>query len=94
MDKIGIITYHYAYNYGALLQAYALQTKLDMLGYEAEIINFRPSAIVDDYQESRISGENRAKLYRIIKRNRTHQGLIHIAVMDPQTRLIPLHLLG
>ena len=68
MVKIGIITYHCAYNYGAVLQAYALQTKLDMLGYEAEIINFKPSAIVDGYQESRISGGNRAKLYKIIKR--------------------------
>ena len=68
MGKIGIITYHCAYNYGAVLQAYALQTKLDILGYEAEFINFRSSAIVDGYKESRISGGKRAKLYKIIKR--------------------------
>ena len=68
MVKIGIITYHCAYNYGAVLQAYALQKKLGMLGYEAEIINFRTSTIVDDYKESKISGDIRAKLYRIIKR--------------------------
>lgn len=67
MIKIGIITYHCAYNYGAVLQAYALQTKLKALGYDVEIINFRPSAIVDGYKESRISGGKRAKLYRIIK---------------------------
>lgn len=28
MSKIGILTYHSGYNYGACLQAYALQTTL------------------------------------------------------------------
>lgn len=73
MVKIGIVTYHCAYNYGAVLQAYALQAKLEMLGYEAEIINFRSRAIIDGYEESRISGGKRAKLYRIIKQKQ----LIH-----------------
>ncbi|MBZ9609337.1 polysaccharide pyruvyl transferase family protein [Clostridium estertheticum] len=68
MVKIGIITYHCAYNYGAVLQAYALQTKLNILGYESEIINFRSSSIVDNYKESKISGGKRAKVYKIIKR--------------------------
>ena len=41
MKKIGIITFHAAFNSGSMLQAYALQTFLQKLGYEAEIINFR-----------------------------------------------------
>ena len=40
--KIGIITFHWATNYGAILQAYALQTYLTELGSEVEIINYRP----------------------------------------------------
>lgn len=40
--KIGIITYSSAHNNGALLQTYALQTYLEKIGYEVEIINYRP----------------------------------------------------
>ncbi len=38
--KTGIITFHNALNYGAVLQAYALQTTLESLGCESEIINY------------------------------------------------------
>ncbi|MDO5406084.1 MAG: polysaccharide pyruvyl transferase family protein [Eubacteriales bacterium] len=41
MNKIGIITYHAAYNYGSALQAYATQCAVEKLGYKAEIINYR-----------------------------------------------------
>ncbi len=42
--KIGIITYHAAHNYGAMLQAYALQQALKLeCGYESKIINYRPT---------------------------------------------------
>ena len=39
--KIGILTFHFAHNYGAMLQAYALSTKLRNMGYNAEIIDYR-----------------------------------------------------
>ena len=39
--KIGILTFHFAHNYGAMLQAYALSTKLRNMGYDAEIIDYR-----------------------------------------------------
>ncbi len=43
MKRIGILTFHYADNYGAVLQAYALQKTLNTFeGYEAEIINYVP----------------------------------------------------
>lgn len=39
--KIGIITFHASFNYGSMLQAWALQTFLTKLGHDVEIINFR-----------------------------------------------------
>lgn len=39
--KIGILTYHFAINYGAVLQCYALQQTLHEMGYDdVEIINY------------------------------------------------------
>lgn len=41
--KIGIITFHWATNYGAILQAYALQNFLQQRNHEVQIINYRPN---------------------------------------------------
>ena len=38
--KIGIITVQKSRNFGANLQAYALQKKLELMGYDAEIIDY------------------------------------------------------
>lgn len=46
MSKIGILTYHSGFNYGACLQAFALQTTLKKLGYYSEIINFETERFV------------------------------------------------
>ncbi len=37
-NKIGVITHPTINNYGGILQAYALQTVLNRLGYESEVI--------------------------------------------------------
>lgn len=43
MKKIGILTFHYADNHGAVLQAYALRKVINSFtGYHAEIINYVP----------------------------------------------------
>lgn len=43
MKKVGIITFHYLDNYGAVLQTYALQEAINKIpGYAAEIINYIP----------------------------------------------------
>ena len=39
--KIGIVTYVKCDNYGAELQAYALQWKLNQMGYDAELIDLQ-----------------------------------------------------
>ncbi len=38
--KIGILTFHNAYNYGAVLQAYATQEFVRSLGHEVEVIDY------------------------------------------------------
>lgn len=40
--KIGILTYHRAENYGALLQAYATMTYLRSLGHEVSFVDYWP----------------------------------------------------
>lgn len=48
--KIGIITYHRAYNYGAYLQAYALCSRLDLESdIDAEIIDFQMEKEIHKY---------------------------------------------
>ena len=39
--KVGIITEHNVLNYGSVLQAYALQRKIELLGYDSEIIDYQ-----------------------------------------------------
>lgn len=39
-EKVGILTFHSALNYGAVLQAYALKETCDELGYETHIIDY------------------------------------------------------
>lgn len=40
--KIGILTFHWATNYGAVLQSFALQTYLVSIGHEVKIIDYKP----------------------------------------------------
>ena len=57
--KIGILTFHRALSYGAMLQAYALQTKLSALEIENEIIDYTCKYMVKHYQ----------RLFRPVKAN-------------------------
>ena len=41
ISKIALITYHSAYNFGSVLQAYATQQALRLIGYNTDIINYR-----------------------------------------------------
>ena len=47
--KIGIITFHRADNYGAVLQCYALQEVIRQWGHEVEVIDYRNSHIESAY---------------------------------------------
>ena len=43
--KIGILNFHRALNYGAVLQCYGLQETLTALGHEVSVIDYRPKII-------------------------------------------------
>lgn len=47
--KVGIFTFHCAHNYGAVLQAYALQEFLCSKGFEAYIIDYCPPYLIRPY---------------------------------------------
>lgn len=47
--KIGILTYHRAHNYGAMLQAYALQQFLQSKGHQVDFIDYWPKEHADEY---------------------------------------------
>lgn len=48
--KIGILTYHYAYNYGAILQAVALSDFLTNIGHDVFFIDYKNSNISRIYK--------------------------------------------
>lgn len=41
--RIGIITFHWANNYGAVIQSYASRRYLETLGHEVQILNYSPT---------------------------------------------------
>lgn len=54
--KFGIVTFHHALSYGAVLQTYALQNFLFNIGIDNEVVNYRCKFI-----------EDRAKVFKYIK---------------------------
>ena len=48
--KIGILTFHCAINYGAVLQAYGLQETLKSMGHEVYVIDYRPEYLIKPYR--------------------------------------------
>ena len=66
MKKVGIITFHAAYNYGSMLQAYALQQVILSMGYDCEIINFRSPAQKRQYKPIFVVGSFYGRCVRFI----------------------------
>ncbi len=56
--KIGILTFHCAHNYGAVLQCFALQKTLAAMGHDVEVIDYRPEFLL---APSRIFSFNRRR---------------------------------
>lgn len=65
MKKIGIITFQRAHNYGAILQAYALQNVLSK-NYDTEIIDYRNNQIENEYKILRICNKSLKLLIKSI----------------------------
>lgn len=49
--KIGILTFHCAHNYGAVLQCYALQQYLKGCDHEVSVIDYRPKYLLRGYEK-------------------------------------------
>jgi len=47
--KVGIINFHFAHNFGAVLECMALQTYIESLGHEVVVIDYRPEYMVQSY---------------------------------------------
>ena len=79
MLRAAIMTFHGSHNFGSVFQAYALKRKVAQLGFEAEIINFRPIAQIDKYSlVPRMYGTKTAikslmKATKLGKISRSHQ---------------------
>lgn len=48
--RIGILTFHCAHNYGAVLQCYALQETLKAMGHNVKVIDYRPNFLLTPYK--------------------------------------------
>lgn len=66
--KVGILTFHYGYNFGGVLQAYALQQYLASLNYRVEIINYVPK----DYNITLFYGISKREPFKAIKKMIAH----------------------
>jgi len=54
MKNVGIIAYHYAVNFGAVMQVYALRRTIkELTGYEVQIINYKPSGFQNKDEDIR-----------------------------------------
>ena len=47
--KIGILTFHWATNYGDILQCFALQTFLESFGHQVKVVNYKPAYYDDTF---------------------------------------------
>ena len=57
MKKIGVFTFHRAHNYGALLQAFALQQFLN-IDYECYMVDYINNSVYDNYKIMKPIGKN------------------------------------
>ena len=66
-EKVGILTFHSALNYGAVLQAYALKKMCDELGYETHIIDYAYKGIDEAVAPVRRFLASKNKKRRLLK---------------------------
>lgn len=62
MKKIGILTFHDTLNYGASLQCYALQHKLELMGANVDVIDYKCPQFEKEYSPFFVSHNNLRKL--------------------------------
>ncbi len=70
--KVGILTFHEANNYGAVLQAYALQETIAGFDIDTEIINYVQPYIIYRYKPVRVDKTNVAAFFKSILSTALH----------------------
>lgn len=74
--KIGTLTYHDTTNYGAVLQAFALQKKIEEIGFDCEIIDYKCKAITERYEiKSPFKSSNIKQFVKRILTNKNNKAL-------------------
>ena len=58
--KIGILTFHCAANFGAVLQTLALQEVLRRMGHEAYVVDYRPKYLTEPYKAFKYETKDRS----------------------------------
>ena len=48
--RVGVLTFHVAHNFGAFLQCYALQSYLESIGCDVDVVDYRPKYLTDQYR--------------------------------------------
>lgn len=87
--KIGIVTFHNAHNYGAVLQAWSLQQYLKQQGHEVQIINLRLPVIDKLY---RLTYKSRKKVCgfefvnRMVNESLYQMRCLYAGVIKPGSR--------
>jgi hypothetical protein len=64
--RIGILTYHRAHNYGAVLQCYALKEVIKSFGHEVNVIDYRQPEIEKRYSFKSIFSKDRFHMFNIM----------------------------
>nr|WP_298561094.1 polysaccharide pyruvyl transferase family protein [uncultured Prevotella sp.] len=54
--KIGILTFHLAHNYGAVLQCFALQETLRGIGHDVMVVNYQQPYVLEQFKPKRLMG--------------------------------------
>ena len=63
MKRVGIMTWYYGVNYGALAQSLALYRTIQSLGFECELINYKPKTYLKTIRNSNLP--KRREFYRL-----------------------------
>lgn len=69
--KVGVMTWYFGANYGAIAQSLALNNTIKSLGYDCYLINYRP----EKYKKTLLNANLPPKWRRLINLNRTIAGL-------------------
>lgn len=78
MKRVGIVTWYFGANYGALAQSIALCKVVSTLGYECAVVNYRPRG----YVKTIVSANIPPKWHRLLHLRKTVDGIRKCACLS------------